>query len=153
MIFLWNYCLLFLFITTACNNTENRTKKEKELANEWKIHLRPKDSIVNVMKIGETFALESSEVQGIDREAYKQFDYWKEMDTLFFERTESKDFSNPDEAGGSIVNLEIFKAIKKGETEIRFYKKHYYGNRDPQDSSYVKDTTTLLYNSYKFRIE
>lgn len=145
--------LIFFPFILACTNNSGPSDHLKALEKEWEKHLQPKDSIVNVMKAGETFALESSEVQGVDHERFKEFDYWKEYDESFFERSESKDFSNPLEDGGTIFSLEIFKAIKKGETEFRFYKKHYYGNKDPMDSTYIKDTTAYLYNTYKFRIE
>ncbi len=117
-----------------------------------KKHLDPQDSIVNKMELAKTFALQSSEREGIDQERFKEFDYWKEMDKEFFQYVESKTFSNPDEAGGISTKLEIYKAIKKGETEIRFYKKHYYGNKNPADTSFVRDTATYLYNTYKFNI-
>jgi hypothetical protein len=144
---------MLLFLVTACADEPGHDDHLKALEKEWKKHIQPKDSIVNVMQIGKTFALESSETQGIDHERFKAFDYWKEYDENFFEKQDSKDFSNPEEAGGVKYALEIFKAIKKGETEIRFYKKHYYGNRDPKDTSYVKDTITYLYNIYKFKVE
>lgn len=146
------FLLVFSFII-ACTSSSRHADHLKALEKEWKKHIRPKDSTENLVRTGETIAIESSEVQGVDHESLKEFDYWKEYDTAFFERQETKYFSNPDEAGGIAYSLEIFKAIKKGETEMRFYKKHYYGNRDPQDSTYVKDTTPYLYNTYRFRIE
>ena len=85
--------------------------------------------------------------------ARTQMQDWKEMDKDFFQYIEDKEFSNPTEDGGTSTTLEIYKAIKKGNTEVRFYKKHYYGNRNPADSSIVKDTTSYLYNTYKFSIE
>ena len=118
-----------------------------------KKHLDPQDSIVNKMEPGKTFALQSSERPGVDNERFKEFDYWKEMDKDFFQFVENKTFNNPGEAGGSATTLEIYKAIKKGNTEIRFYKKHYYGNKNPADTSFVKDTATHLYNTYKFNIQ
>lgn len=147
------FLLLTLLFFVACKTNDSRSSKDKALAKEWKKHLRPENDTLNIIKLDKTFALESSEVQGIDRERYKEFDYWKEMDDSFFEREGEKTFSNPDEAGGSATTLEIFKAIKKGETEIRFYKRHYYSNRDPNDTIQVKDTAAYLYSTYKFRIE
>jgi hypothetical protein len=147
-------CFIILsFIISACNNAGKNDNHYQALEKEWKKHLRPADSVINVLPLGKTFALESSETQGIDHERFKEFDFTKEINPEYFEFIDSKNFSNPEEAGGSLFTLEIFKAIKKGETEVRFYKKHYYGNRDPQDTSYVKDTTRYLYNTYKFRIE
>jgi hypothetical protein len=148
------YLLFFSFAFFNCKENDNKNYREKQLAKEWKKHLRPENEKVNVIKESKTFALESSEVQGIDHERWKEFDYWKEMDNSFFERIEEKVFSNPDEAGGTATTLEIFKAIKKGETEIRFYKRHYYSPRKPEnDTLTVKDTAAYLYSTYKFRIE
>lgn len=148
------YATILLFIVLSCNEKTGKDSRDKALAKEWKKHLRPENEKVNVLKEGKTFALESSEVQGIDHERWKEFDYWKEMDNSFFERVGEKTFSNPGEDGGTAVTLEIFKAIKKGETEIRFYKKHYYSPRDPAtDTLSNKDTTVYLYSTYKFRVE
>lgn len=145
-------CIFLFSLFMACTGN-GKNKHIKALEKEWKKHLQPQDSIVNVMRVGQTFALESHEVQGIDRERFKEFDYWKEWDEGFFEPLGSKSFSNPDEAGGLKFTLEIFKAIRKGETEIRFYKKRWYGNLSPEDALAAKDTTVYLYNTYRFRIE
>lgn len=145
--------IVSLCFIVACNNEPGRDDHLKALEKEWQKHLNPLSEKVNVIQLGKTFALESSETQGIDRERFKEFDYWKEYDESFFERQNSKDFNNPEEAGGVKYSLEIFKTIKKGETEMRFFRRHYHGNRDPKDTSYVKDTITYLYNTYKFRVE
>jgi hypothetical protein len=144
---------ILLLIMLGCTGTEKHTDHYKALEKEWTKHLRPRDSIWNNLSVGQTFALESSETQGVDLERFRDFDYWKDYDNTFFERMETRNFSNPAETGGTLFSLEIFKALKKGETEVKFYKKHYYGNRDPKDSSYIIDTTTYLYNTFKFRIE
>lgn len=141
--------VLFLFL--ACTEDHGRYDHLKALEKEWEKHLKPESEKINVLKYGKTFALESTKTQGIDQERFREFDYWKEYDDSFFERMESKSFSNPLEDGGVETSLEIFKAIKKGEAEIRFYRKHYYGNRDPNDTNYVKDTLTYLYNIYRFK--
>ena len=146
------YILIALIaVISSCNNESKdaSARLEKEL----KKHLDPMDSIINKIKLNKTLALQSSERQGVDNERFKEFDYWKEVDKNFFQYVESKEFSNPSEAGGASTTLEIYKAIKKGNTAIRFYKKHYYSNRSPADTSYVKDTTAYLYNTYKFSIE
>ncbi len=142
---------VLLLILSSCNN-ESKDASAR-LDKEMKKHLDPKDSIINVMEQGNTFALQRSEREGIDQERFKEYDYRKEVDTNFFKYVESKTFSNPDEAGGVSTSIEIYKAIKKGETEIRFYKTHYYGNRNPADTGYVKDTAAILYNTYKFSIK
>ena len=144
---------MMLFLVIACSNESGNDDHVKALEKEWQKHLNPRNEKINVIQLGKTIALESSETQGVDHERFKEFDFWKEYDKTFFERMENKSFSNPQMAGGVETSLEIFKAIKKGETEIRFYKKHYYGNRDPKDTSYLKDTITYLYNTYKFRVE
>ncbi|MES2430086.1 MAG: hypothetical protein V4556_04060 [Bacteroidota bacterium] len=141
---------LFFFILSsiaACHQTAS-----ERVAKELKNHLQPKDNIINKLELGKTFVLESSEVQGIDHERYKEFDYWKEIDKNYFEYVTSKEFSNPDENGGSATTLEIQKAIKKGYTEVRFYKRNYYGNKILSDTL-QKDTARILYNTYKFNIE
>ena len=143
--------IALIVVISSCNN--NGGNASARLDEEMKKHLDPQDSIVNKMEPGKTFALQSSERQGVDNERFKEFDYWKEMDKDFFQFVENKTFNNPGEAGGSATTLEIYKAIKKGNTEIRFYKKHYYGNKDPADTSFVKDTATHLYNTYKFSIQ
>ncbi len=143
-----------VFLIISCKEKNDKTYRERELAKEWKKHLQPQDSIINIIKEGKTFALESNETQGIDHERWKEFDYWKEMDKSFFENKGEKKFSNPDEDGGTETTLEIFKAIKKGETEIRFYKRRYYSPGNPaNDTVAVKDTNAYLYSTYKFRIE
>lgn len=142
--------ILFLFIitaVTACHQSASE-RVEKEL----KKHLQPKDSIVNKLDLGKTFVLESSERQGIDQERFKEYDYWKEIDKNYFEYVTSKEFSNPDENGGISTTLEIHKAIKKGYTEIKFYKRKYYSLRSAPDTI-QKDTARILYNTYKFNIE
>ena len=144
------FIALIIFVSSCNNNGGNASAR---LDKEMKRHLDPKDSIVNQMELDKTFALQSSERQGVDNDRFKEFDYWKEMDKNFFQYVESKTFSNADEAGGSATTLEIYKAIKKGNTEIRFYKKHYYGNKNPADTSFVRDTATYLYNTYKFNIQ
>lgn len=146
------FLLLAIVIVVSCNNG-GRNIGERNLEGEWKNHLAPRDSIVNLIKTGKTFALESSETRGVDHERFKKFDYWKEIDKGYFEYITSKSFSNPGEDGGTETTLEIYKAIRPGETEVRFYKRNYYGNRDPSDSSNVKDTAAILYNAFKFRIE
>ena len=143
--------IALIVVISSCNNDSGNASAR--LDKEMKKHLDPQDSIVNQMGLDKTFALQSSERQGVDNERFKEFDYWKEMDKNFFQYVESKTFSNPDEAGGSATILEIYKAIKKGNTEIRFYKKHYYGNKNPVDTSFVRDTATYLYNTYKFNIQ
>ena len=142
--------IVLLVIVSSCNNDGSASAR---FDREMKKHLEPKDSIVNKMELGKTFALQSSERQGVDNERFKEFDYWKEIDKDFFQYVESKTFSNPDEAGGSATTLEIYKAIKKGNTEIRFYKKHYYDMTAPVDSIVVRDTAAYLYNTYKFSVE
>lgn len=123
-------------------------RADQELNN----HLQPKDSVINTLPLGKTFALESSEVQGVDHERFKEFDYWKEIDTNYFRYVTSKEFSNPDENGGIATTIEIQKAIKKGYTEVKFYKRKYYGNKNLPDTA-QKDTAQILYNTYKFNIE
>ena len=143
--------IALITVISSCNNGSNDASSRLE--REMKKHLDPQDSIVNKMELNKTFALQSSETQGVNNERYKEFDYWKEIDKEFFQYVEAKEFSNSNEAGGSSTTPEIYKAIKKGTTEVRFYKKHYYGNHNPADSSIVKDTTSYLYNTYKFSIE
>ncbi|MGG9970670.1 hypothetical protein ACQ33O_02655 [Ferruginibacter sp. SUN002] len=139
--------ILSLILTVSCN----RSLSEK-IKDELSKHIEPKDSVINKMKIGETFVLESSEVEGIDRERYKEFDYWKEIDTNYFKYVASKEFSDPEMAGGSSTTLEIQKAIKAGYTEVKFYKRKYYGNKAMPDSI-KRDTASILYNTYKFEIK
>ena len=96
--------------------------------------------------------LQSSERDGIDRERFREFTYWKDIDNTFFENNDNKGFSNPDEAGGMITSLQIYKALKKGYTEVKFYKAKYHHQQEIEDS--VKtNTDTVLYNTYKFNIE
>ena len=144
---------IFIFVAVLISSCFNLSKDAGlRLEKEWKKHLAPKDSIINMLQTGKTFALQSSETQGIDHERFKEFDYWKEVDKNYFEYAGSKEFSNPGEDGGTLTTLEIYKAIKPGETEIKFYKKHYYGNRNPTDAGYAKDTIAYLYNTYKFKV-
>ena len=100
---------LFIILTSivACNETAS-----ERVAKELKNHLQPRDSIINKIKIGETFVLQSSERDGIDRERFREFTYWKDIDNTFFENNDNKGFSNPDEAGGMINSLQIYKALK-----------------------------------------
>jgi len=138
---------VIIFSFAKCQQTASE-RVEQELKN----HLQPKDSIINTLSLGKTFALESSERQGIDQERFKEFDYWKEIDTNYFHYVTSKEFSNPDENGGISTTIEIQKAIKKGYTEVKFYKRKYYGYKNLPDTT-QKDTAQILYNTYKFNIE
>ena len=151
MSFMKYILIVFIALISSCNNDGNNVSSKLE--KEMKKHLEPRDSIINKLELNKTMALQSSETRGVDHERFKEFDYWKELDKDFFQYVESKEFSNPGEAGGRSTTLEIYKAIKKGITDIRFYKKHYYGNRNPADSSIKKDTVSYLYSTYKFSIE
>lgn len=148
-----------ILLDFSCKNVNKSSPHLTALEKEWKNHLNPQDSIVNTLKLGKTFALESSQVNGIERNEYNEPEYWKELDTNYFKRVESKDFSNKEEEGGSTYTLEIFKAIKKGTTEIKFYKREKNSNpestEDPIQESLNENSrdTTIMYNTYKFRIE
>lgn len=142
------YLLVLCIVSiTACYQSAS-VRVDREM----KKHLVPKDSIVNTMERGETFVLESSETQGIDHERFKEFDYWKDMDATYFEHIADKEYSNPDEDGGTSTTLSIYKAIKKGYTEIKFYKRKYYRNKQLSDTTLL-DTAQILYNTYKFTID
>ena len=141
------FILFILLPIAACHQTAS-----ERVSIELKKHLQPQDSIVNKLDFGKTFVLESSERQGIDHERYKEFDYWKDIDKTFFEHLSDKEYSNADENGGISTTLSIYKAIKKGTTEIKFYKRKYYSPRFFSDTI-KRDTASILYNTYKFIIE
>lgn len=142
------YFLFFILLSiAACHQTAS-----ERVSKELKKHLQPQGIIINKLGYGKTFVLESSERLGIDHERYKEFDYWKDIDKSFFEHLSDKEYSNANEDGGISTTLSIYKAIKKGTTEIKFYKRKYYSPRFYSDT--VKaDTTNILYSTYKFIIE
>lgn len=141
----------FLFLISLSAASCRQTAGER-VSIELKKHLQPQNNIINKLDLGKTFVLESSETQGIDNERYKKFDYWKDIDKNYFEHVTDKEYSNPDEAGGISTTLSIYKAIKKGTTEVKFYKRKYYSRRYYSDT--IKfDTTSILYSTYKFIIE
>ncbi|UEG50617.1 hypothetical protein LK994_03920 [Ferruginibacter lapsinanis] len=141
------YFLICGFILFSACKLTTYEKLEKELKN----HVQPKDSIINELKIGETISLEESERQGVNNR-FREFDYWSEIDEKNFEFTESKAFSDPDEAGGMSYTLHIYKAKQKGYTEIRFFKRKNHLMSGMTDTT-KKDTATILYNTYRFNIK
>lgn len=147
--------LTLILSGNSCKNFRSNSSIFTELEKERKKHLIPQDSVVNLIKIGKTIAFESSLVKGINRDEYPEPEYWKEIDSNFFQKIETKDYNDPQEDGGSSYSLEIFKAVKKGITEIKFYKKEIINaneNSDDTIETNQKDTT-ILYNTYKFKIE
>lgn len=122
-------------------------KMDCKVAAKTKGHYAPLPDTLNVIKENSTIVFVEYERDGVAKHDYE---YYKEIDPAFFTNVDEASFRNDGEAGGYLATVHIYKAIKKGETAIVFYKKRLPSVKLEEDTvpaEPVKEAT------YKFRIE
>jgi len=145
------YVLLIVIVAAACIwfylKQDGCKKMDCKVAAKSKGHYVPLPDTLNVIKDNSTIVFVEYERDGV---AKHEYEYYKEIDPSFLTNIDEASFRNDGEAGGYLATVRIYKAIKKGETEIVFYKKRSPSiklENDTASAEPVKEVT------YKFHIE
>ena len=110
-------------------------------------HFVPSSDTLNVIKEKETIVFVEYERDGVARHDYE---HYKTIDPVFFTNMDEQSFRNNDEAGGYVATVRIYKALKKGDTEIVCYKKTSTYQQQENDTTSGKP---IVEATYKFHIE
>ncbi len=137
------FVILILLCLNACTETV-----EKKVASLEKANYSPTSDKTNKLKLGQTIYFETAITEGIDRSKYPAPINSKEIDKAFFEFIKDESI-NDGAAGGRTYTFNIYKAIKKGTTQIT--ETHYTPlprARNHNDTAKLKtpDTTIVVYN-------
>ncbi|MBI2258484.1 MAG: hypothetical protein HYU67_06250 [Flavobacteriia bacterium] len=137
-------CFIVLIFLLSCNSKlleKNKLKVKKTI-------LSPKENELNRINKGTLITLSFDEVKGIDRSEYPLAEYVKLIDSSFFVFYKKTITNISDESGGIKTTNEFYKAIKKGESEIKIFSREKI--RLKELDSYLD--TLLLLKTYKFLI-
>jgi hypothetical protein len=145
----WLLVILVAVITGAAFYLKANTCKDIDCRVEAKCkgHLLPRSDTLNIIKSNGTIVFVEYEREGVARHAYE---YYKDIDPAFFKNIDEESFLNQDEAGGYRATVGIYKALKKGDTEILLYKKPSRDLKQANDTAFTKPETEA---TYKFHIE
>ncbi len=110
-------------------------------------HFVPSSDTLNVIKANSTIVFVDYERDGV---AHHDYEYYKSVDQSFFTNTDEESFRNDEEAGGYLATVHIYKALKKGNTEIVFYKKPSIYQQQKSDPTAGKP---IIVATYKFHID
>ena len=110
-------------------------------------HFVPSSDTLNIITINNTIVFVDYERDGV---AHHDYEYYKSVDNNFFANIDEEAFRNDEEAGGYLAIVHIYKALKKGNTEIVFYKKPFNYLHQANDTSSDKPNIVA---TYKFHIE
>jgi len=105
----------------------------------------PSSDTLNVIKANNTIVFVDYERDGV---AHHDYEYYKSIDNNFFANIDEESFRNDEEAGGYLATVHIYKALKKGDTEIVFYKKPFIYPANDTGSG-----KPIIVATYKFHIE
>ena len=95
-------------------------------------HLIPSSDTINAIKVNGTIVFVEYERDGV---AQHDYDYYKNVDAAFFTKADEELIRNEGEAGGYTATVRVYKALKKGDTEIVFYKKPSMYQQRENDST------------------
>jgi hypothetical protein len=145
----WLLVILVAVIAGAAFYLEPNTCKDIDCRVEAKCkgHLSPRSDTLNVIKSNGTIVFVEYEREGV---AHHDYEYYKDIDPVFFINIDEESFLNKDEAGGYRATVGIYKALKKGDTEILLYKKPSPDLKQPDDTAFTKPAIEA---TYKFHIE
>ena len=110
-------------------------------------HFVPSSDTLNVIKTNSTIVFVDYERDGV---AHHDYEYYKSVDHSFFTTADEESFRNDDEAGGYLATVSIYKALKKGDTEIVFYKKPSAYHLQENDTA-SRESVEIA--TYKFHID
>ncbi len=147
----YTYLLIALLVIGAGVGTYLKANNCKEMGcrveEKCKGHLIPDSDTLNVIKTNGTIVFVDYERDGV---AYHEYEYYKSIDAAFFKNFDEESFRNDDEAGGYRATVHIYKALKKGDTEIIIYKKTSPHRQQENDTA---SKEPVLVATYKFHIE
>ena len=110
-------------------------------------HFVPSSDTLNVIKANSTIVFVEYERDAV---AQHDYDYYKNIDTTYFTNIDEESFRNDDETGGYLATVRIYKALKKGDTEIIVYKKPSQYQQQKNDTVSAQQ---IVVATYKFHID
>jgi hypothetical protein len=147
----YSYLLVVLVIVIAGGWIYLKTNSCKEMGcrieEKCKGHFVPGTDTLNVIKVNSTIVFVDYEREGVTLHDYG---YYKSIDAGFFKNIDEESFRNNGEAGGYLATVRIYQALKKGDTEIIFYKKQSISHQQENDTT-TKEPEAVA--TYKFHIE